>query len=86
MADITTQVTAVYQDGSCGHSALLAVKNATAGDTVDASSWFRVIKRAGMVSVTGTQIAAVTISGSTLTIPTGPNSDAVWLLAFGVAI
>lgn len=86
MADISTQATAVYQDGACEHTVLLAVKNATAGDTIDVSSWFRVVKRAGMVSVTGTNIAAFTIAGTILTVPTGPNSDAVWGLIFGVAV
>lgn len=86
MADITPQATVVYEDGSCGHSALIAVKNATAGDTIDVGSSFRVIKRAGMVSVTGTHIAALGISGTTLTVPAGPSADAVWVLAYGVAV
>lgn len=86
MADISSQVNAVFEDGRCGRSMLFAVKNATAGDTFDASPWFRVIKRAGLVSETGTTIANVTFSGTTLTIPAGPSADGVWVIAVGVAV
>lgn len=90
MADITTRCAPVYQDGDCGKSALIAVKNATSGDTVDLSAWFSVIKRAGLVSVSGTTIAGVTISNNpgglpTLcTIPAGVAADGVWLIIVGV--
>jgi uncharacterized membrane protein len=86
MADITSQVEAVFSDGRCGHTALFAVKNATAGDTFDVSSQFRVVKRAGLVAATTTTIASVTVSGGTiLTIPAGPSNDGVWVIAYGVS-
>lgn len=81
------QAQMVYSDGACGRSALYSLKNVNAGDTVDVGSHFKVVKRAGLVSETGTTIAAIaTISGTILTIPAGPASDGVWLIAVGVAV
>lgn len=85
MADITSQLENVFSDGRCGHTALFAVKNATGGDTFDLGQYFRVIKRAGLVSATGTTIAACTITGTVLTVPAGPANDGVWVIAYGVA-
>jgi hypothetical protein len=80
------QMSRVYADGQCGKTALYALKNVDAGDTIDVNESFRVVKRAGMVSDTGTHIAAIsTIAGTVLTIPTGPVDDAVWLLVVGVS-
>lgn len=86
MADITTQISAVYQDGSCAKTVLFACKNATAGDTVNVGAFFRVINRAGMISVTGATVAAPTSTGTVLTIPAGPAQDAAWLLVYGVSV
>lgn len=81
------QVQNVYTDGACARTALYALKNVDATDTVDVGSHFKVVKRAGIVSSTGTHIAAiVTITGTILTIPTGPVDDGVWLLVVGVAV
>jgi hypothetical protein len=87
MALLTTdQVTLVTQDGRCSTSALIALKGVSAGDTLDVGNWFKVVKRAGIVSDTGTTIAAIsTIAGTILTIPAGPSADGVWLLAVGVS-
>lgn len=86
MADITAQSTVVYEDGKCSKTALLALKNVTAADTIDVAPWFRVIKRAGIVSATGTTIAAATVNGTVITMPAGPANDALWLLIVGVAV
>jgi uncharacterized membrane protein len=87
MAALTAdQVTLVYYDGACGRTALYALKNVDAADTADVASHFKVVKRAGIVSDSGTTIAAVSaITGTVLTIPTGPADDGVWLLVVGVA-
>jgi hypothetical protein len=86
MAALTgDQFSVVYQDGTCGRTALVALKNVTAADTVDLGGNFKVIKRAGIVSDTGTTIASCSITGTVVTIPTGPSADGVWLLAVGVA-
>jgi hypothetical protein len=94
-ADITNQATPVFQDGECFKTALFAVKNASAGDTIDLANYFRVVKRAGLVSATGTAIAGVTITQNStqmLTLATIPTAtpaitqDAVWIIAVGVAV
>lgn len=81
------QVLGVYYDGTCERTALYSMKNVTAGDTADLIKDFKVVKRAGVVSATGTTIAAVTVfSGNTgVTIPAGPLADGIWLLVVGVA-
>lgn len=80
------QVTLVYQDGTCGKTALYAVKNVDAADTVDVGAQFKVVKRAGLVSDTGATIAAIgTITGTVLTVPAGPADDGVWLIVVGVS-
>lgn len=91
-ADITAQATPVFQDGECFKTALFSVKNATTGDTIDLASWFRVVKRAGLVSATGTTINTVAITQNSTqmltlaTIPTAVTQDGVWLLVVGVAV
>jgi hypothetical protein len=87
MAALTAdQTVMVYRDGDCGRTALISLRNTTAADTVDLAAWFKFVKRAGIVSDTGTTIASCTISSNTVvTIPTGPANDGVWLLAVGVA-
>jgi hypothetical protein len=80
------QVLLAFTEGSCGKTALFSLKNVSATDTVELVSHFKIVKRAGIVSDTGTTIAACTISANTLvTIPAGPANDGVWLLAAGVA-
>jgi len=87
MAALTEeQITKLYVNGECSRFALYALKNADAADTADVAGDFSVVKRAGIVSDTGTTIAAVsTITGTVLTIPTGPADDGVLLLVVGVA-
>jgi hypothetical protein len=66
---------------------LFAVKNATAGDTVDLAPYFKYIKRAGVVGDTSTTIAACAVSPPTgLTVPTGPSNDGLWVLVTGVSV
>lgn len=74
-----------YADGACGKTALYSLKNVTAADTLDVAAEFSVVKRAGIVSDTGTHIASVPNTGTVLTIPAGPANDGVWLLVVGVA-
>lgn len=85
MANITTQIQEVFTDGKCGRTSLFAVKNATAGDTLDVGAFFSVVKLAGLVSNTGATIAGVSNTGTVLTIPAGPAQDGVWLLIVGVS-
>lgn len=81
------QVAVCYSDGACSRTVLYALKNATAGDTFEMNKEFKVVKRAGIVSDTGTHIASVAISSNTIgTVPTGPAADGLWLLAIGVSV
>lgn len=75
----------VYKDGVCDRCGFYSVKGCTAGDTMDVSRYFKVVKRAGLVSATGTTIAAVTFAGPVLTIPTGPATDGCWVVVVGVS-
>lgn len=91
MATVIPQV--VYKDGNCIRTALFAINNTTTGDTADLATWFQSVKRAGIVSATGTTIAAIaTIASGALatptlvTIPAGPAGDGVWLLVVGIAV
>ena len=79
------QVALAYQDGYCAKAALFSLKNATALDTVDLAQWFKVVKRVGLVSDTGTTVGSCTFAGTVVTILTGPLNDGVWLLVVGVA-
>jgi len=86
MAQLTVnQVYVAYQDGNCGRTALYALKNVTAGDTFDAAAQFATIRRGGLINETGSTIAAITFTGTVVTIPAGPAADAVWVLLVGVA-
>ena len=86
MALLTSdQFQVVYTEGVCSKSALISMKNVTAADTIDLVGLFKVIKRCGIVSDTGTTIASCSIAGTVVTIPTGPANDGVWLLVVGVA-
>jgi hypothetical protein len=86
MAALTSdQYRQVFSDGQCGRTCLYVLKNVSAGDTFDVSTEFKVVKRGGIVSDTGTTIGAVTISGTVLTIPAGPAADGVWALVIGVS-
>jgi hypothetical protein len=86
MADITAQISNVYQDGHCATTVLFACKNATAGDTANVGAYFRVVQRAGLISATSSTVAGVGIAGTVLTIPAGPSQDGVWLLVCGVSL
>lgn len=87
MAALTAdQVVLVYSDGACERTALYSLKNVTAADTGDLAREFKIVKRAGVVSATGTTIASVTVTANAgFTIPTGPAADGVWLLVVGVS-
>lgn len=80
------QVILEYTDGKFQKVALFSVKNADGADTVEMSAYFRVVKRAGFISVTGTHVlqATVAANGTTLTIPAGPIDDSMALLVVGV--
>lgn len=80
------QLWLAYSDGVAQRTCLFTIKNADAADTVDVAAYFKVVKRAGIVSATGTTIASITgIAGTNLTVPAGPIDDALWLIVVGVS-
>lgn len=88
LLDGTTQVTPEYTDGRFQRVSLFSIKNVDAGDTIDLAGYFKVVKRAGLISVTGTHVLQATVSanGTTLTVPAGPLDDSLALLVVGVTI
>jgi hypothetical protein len=84
-----SQVQLEYTDGKNIRTCLFSLKNVDAADTVDMTPWFSVVKRAGIISTTGTHVLAATLTGTppvTITVPAGPSDDAVWLLVVGVSV
>jgi len=79
------QIKPVWQDGVASLTMLFALKNVTAGDTVELGPWYKVVKRAGLVSETGTTVASCVTTGTVVTVPTGPSADGCWLLVCGVS-
>lgn len=79
-----THYALVWQDGLSEKTALYALRNVTAADTVDVTGQFSVVKRAVIIGTTlvGSGIVS-TIAGTVITIPTGPASDAGYLLVYG---
>lgn len=80
-----------YLGGTCAKTGLFAVCGASAGDVLDMYPWFSVVKRAGIVSATGTTVAQVAVKSgangapTALTIPAGPSQDGLWLIVVGVS-
>ena len=86
MAALTSdQIDVAFKDGRCGRNAYYLLKNVSANDTFDVGGEFKVVDRAGMVSITDSHIAAVSFSGTVGTIPTGPANDGVAVVVVGVA-
>lgn len=86
MAALTNeQFPILFSDGRSARVALYALLNVSTGDTADLSAMFTSVKRAVILGTTLQGAALVsTISGTTVTIPSGSN-DAGVLLAYGVA-
>ena len=74
-----------WLNGDTDRVAVFSLLNITAGDTVDISQYFTVVKRATLLGVTVNGALAASVSGTTVTIPAGPNGDAAVLTAYGVA-
>jgi len=74
-----------HMSGDADRYAVYALLNITAGDTVDLSQEFQVVKRGTLVGVTVAAALAASVSGTTVTIPAGANADAAILTVFGVA-
>ena len=88
MAVLTgTQVQPIWQDGQAERTALIAVRNISAGDTLDLAAYgFSQVKRAVVLATTAAGSAGLTVTASTVvTMPGALAGDAGYVLAFGCA-
>jgi hypothetical protein len=85
MAALTAQnCVQVWSDGQAERTALYALRNVTAGDTLDLSNDFNPPLRAVLLGTTLVGTASVTsFAGNVLNMP-GGNHDGAYLLVFGV--
>lgn len=74
-----------YASGDSDKVAMFALLDVTAGDTVDLSEHFNVVKRGTLVGVTVAAAVAASVSGTVVTIPAGANRDAAVLTVYGVS-
>ena len=73
----------VYSAGQADSVRLIALRNVTAGDTLDVAAWLQIVNRAVVIGVTAfVEIAAVWV-GTVVTMPAGLTSDAAYLLLWG---
>jgi hypothetical protein len=75
----------MWQDGQSDRTALYALRDVTTGDTCDLAQQFTILKRGALVGTTVAGAVAASVSGTTVTIPSGVNRDGAYLLVFGVA-
>jgi hypothetical protein len=78
-----THFTRVWDDGRAERVGLYALKNVSAGDTLDLSNDFSVLKRAVLLGTTVNAAAQVSVNGTGIAIPAGANADAGYLLVWG---
>lgn len=88
MAAITgKQVKRLYYDGQAAMIAMYVVRNVNSADTLDLGvsglGDFLAVKQAVMIGSTVAGSAVATVSGTTVTIPAGVSSDAIYLMAWG---
>lgn len=82
----TTRYPLQFMDGLSDRVALYALRDITAGDTVDLAQEFTVVKRAVIMGTTiAAAVAASVTIPTTITVPAGANRDAAYLLVYGAA-
>lgn len=75
-----------HMSGDADRWAVFALLNVNAGDTVDLSGYFLVVRRATLLGITVAAALAATVSADTIvTIPAGAAKDAAILTVYGVA-
>jgi hypothetical protein len=84
MAVLTNvQVAGVYYNGASDQVALYALRKVTTGDTYDLSADFSSPRQAFIIGTTVLGEEQCTINGTVVTMPSGLNNDAGWLLVWG---
>lgn len=74
-----------WMNGESDRVALYALRDITAGDTIDVVQQFTIIKRAVIMGTTIAAAVGASIANTTVTIPAGANRDGAYLLVYGVA-
>jgi hypothetical protein len=81
------QYEVVYRDGHADRVGLVALKNVSAGDTLElgatGANLLSVITRAAVVGVTSFVEIAASWTGTVVTMPSGLSADAAYLLVWG---
>ena len=78
-----TQYPIRYITESADRLCVYALLNVNAGDTMDVSAEFSNAKRGVIVGTTVAAAAAMTVSGTTVTVPAGANGDAGYMMIWG---
>lgn len=74
-----------HASGDADKYAVFSLLSVTAGDTVDLSEHFNVVKRGTLLGVTVVAALSASVSGTIVTIPAGANADAAILTVYGVS-
>jgi hypothetical protein len=86
MAVLTSQqVALVYADGQADKVCLFALRKVNTGDTFDISPHLQVALQAVALGITVAGSVTVSVSGTTITMPTGLTNAAGYLLVWGVS-
>lgn len=79
-------VSLVYSAGQADVVALFALKNVTAGDTVDMAQWLSVLNRSVVLGISVFVEIAATFNGTVVTMPDGLSHDSGYLLLWGSGV
>lgn len=74
-----------WMSGVAERTAVYAILDVTAGDTMGVHEQFTIVKRAVVIGTTVAAAASMSVSGTTITIPAGANRDAGFMMVFGAA-
>lgn len=78
-----------WMDGQSDRVALYALRDISAGDTVDLAQQFTVLKRAVIMGTTVAAAVGATVGtgvdATKVTVPSGASRDAGYLLVYGAA-
>lgn len=82
-----SQYVVIYRSGAADAVVLVALRNVTAGDTLDVgasgANVMQVINRAAVLGVTSFVEIAASWAGTVVTMPSGLSADAAYLLLWG---
>lgn len=74
-----------WMSGESERTAVYALLDVSGTDIADVYQEFSVVKRAVVIGTTVAAAAAMSVSGTEITIPAGANRDAAFMLVYGAA-